>query len=154
MKNRYKIFNLIFFITWIFIFLFVIIKMCVWASKRPFIRADYITLSMNCEQLIVFICWFVFSQIYEKNGRFRKTSLVFYIFWSICCLGIIRLKAIDFSRQFFATATYTPPFIDKFTSLFELCYVCLFSLLFISYFIFLLCKKHFLKNHRNLPVNP
>ncbi len=147
MKNAkfYKWFNISLFVFWLFLFVFEIVKVCIWGSHRQLVSSDYQLIAGGGEQVLLFGIWLIFSLLYETKGKFRKTTFTFYIIWSLLFCQLIYQKAEIFSRLFFATEYYTPVFIDKFTSLFELCYVCIFTVVFIGYFVFLLCKKHFKK---------
>lgn len=145
MKNRYNIFNICFFIFWNILILFEIVKMCIWLSHRPFQQTDLSILIALLERVCVFSLWFVFVIKFEKQQKFRIPTIALFLVCSIILIGFIYAKAMGFSHLFFTTENYTPPFIDKFTSLFELCYMIIFAISFISYFITLLCKKHFKK---------
>lgn len=146
MKNRYKLFNIIFFIAWIILFLFEIIKICIYSSHRELYSDDYLLLSVSFEYLILFSLWFVFASMFEHKGKFRKTSIIFFSICSICSLGYINRKFQYFKLLFFPKGDYIPVFMDQFTTLFEVCWVGVFAIIFTTYFIILLCKKHFKKS--------
>lgn len=146
MKNRYCMFNILFFVALTIRIIFEVIKICIWGSGRPLERLDYFEIVGAGEQLLFFVLWFAFANKYEKNGSFRKTTIVFFTFCSVVSLGNIYTKTQAFSRLFFPTEYYTPVPFDQFSTLFELCYVSIFALVFIAYFIILICKKHFKKS--------
>ncbi len=148
---NFKILNIILFCLYTILFVFEITKVCIWVSHRPINNNDISEIGGAIECFLVFILWFIFSMLYECKGKFRKTSFAFFIVFSIFCFCIIYSKATRLPYLYFGNENYTPPFIDKFTSMFELCFICVFTLLFVSYFIFLLCKKHF-KKSINLPT--
>jgi len=146
MKNRFKVFNIILFCAWVLLYVFELIKLCIWVSHRPLETTDISNIIVGgLERVLLFLVWFVFSIKYETNQKFKKTTIVFFSLCSLLCVGFIYSKAVTFSQLFLGNEYYTPPFIDKFTSLFELLYITIYSLCFISYFVVLICKKHFIK---------
>lgn len=143
MKNRYKTIDIIFCIAWLFLVVFEVVKVCIWGSHRPLAASDIVILTGGGEQVLIFVLWLIFALKYETNGRFRKTTIIFFIICSAISIGYIYSKIHSFKLLFFPSEYYNPVFIDQFTTLFELCWVSLFAITFTTYFVILLCKKHF-----------
>lgn len=143
--NKFQIINIVVFAIYCLLFICEIGKVCVWASHRELCEVDYVCLANSFEIFVIYMLLFIFSFIFEKNGKFRVTSIVFYSICSLIAPFRIAQKISDFKQLFFATEYYTPVFIDKFTTLFELCVISIFTLLLVSYFMYLIHKRHFKK---------
>lgn len=142
MKNNkfYKISTSILFGLWILIFAFQLVKVGVWSSHRDLINQDYRYIAGVIEQMILVIIWFTFTMLYELKGKFRKTSFAFYLVGIFLAVGVIYSK-VDLFNQFVNTNLA----LDKFTTTFEMIYTITFAILFVTYFTYLLVKKHFKK---------
>lgn len=144
--NKYQLLNIIIFVAYTILFIFETCKVCYWGSHRELCQVDYVYIATSIEFFVCFLLLFIFSWYYEKENRFRKTSLIFFCICSIITPFRVAQKVSDFKQLFIATDYYTPVFVDKFTTLFELCYISIFVLLIFSYFIYLLKNKHFNKS--------
>jgi len=142
MKNNkfYKISTSILFGLWILIFAFQLVKVGVWSSHRDLINQDYTYIAGIIEQMVLVIIWFTFAILYELKGKFRKTSFAFYLVGIFLAVGVIYSK-VDLFNQFINTNLA----LDKFTTTFEMIYTITFAILFVTYFTYLLVKKHFKK---------
>lgn len=144
--KKYQVLNVLFFVLYTFLFLFEITKVCIYASHRQLWAEDYRLIYNAIMYFALFLALFVLSLIYHKTSKCRIAVFIFHIIAVIICVGRIYRNAITFSQLFFPTIDYVPPFIDKFTSLFELIYILVFSIMFISYFVYLLRSKYFKKS--------
>ena len=144
--NQIKIFNIVLFVAYILFSAFQLGKFGYYASHRELIQSDIAAIVGIVESLTIFIVWFIFAMIFNSKKKFRIVSLVMFAVCSVLVLAQIYSKIKSFGQLFFPTDDYTPPFIDKFTSLFELCFIIVFALSFIAYFVVLIKRKHFQKS--------
>lgn len=143
--NIVKKLNILIYILFSILCIFEIAKIIYYASHRPLVSADIRYLLGTIEMLVLFTVFFIFAMLYAKSGKFRKTTLILLV---VCLLlSVLKINQVvnNFTQLFFATEFYKPVFVDKFTSLFELCYLLAFDLIFIAFFIYLIKVKHFKK---------
>lgn len=143
--NVVKKLNILIYTFFSILCLFEISKVVYYASHRPLTSVDIRYLAGTIEMLFLFTVFFVFAMLYAKSGKFRKTTFVLLIICLALCLLKIGQVSNNFSQLFFSTETYNPVFIDKFTSLFEFCYLIAFDIFFIAFFIYLVKIKYFKK---------
>lgn len=143
--NIVKKLNILIYILFSILCVFEISKIIYYSSHRPLASADIRYLLGTIEMLVLFTVFFVFAMQYAKSGKFRKTTFILLV---ICLvLSVLKINQVvnNFTQLFFSTEFYEPAFVDKFTSLFELCYLIAFDIIFIAFFIYLIKIKHFKK---------
>ena len=141
--NIYQIFNIICLCMAVVLSVFEIVKIIIYSTHRPLTNLDYGNINGSLVLIAMSVALFVFWCLYNNKSRFRKTAFGMLIVCMVFVLVKVYSKIKTFSVLYFPTEVYTPPFIDKFTSLFELCFVSLFAIYLIFVFIFTLKKKHF-----------
>ncbi|MBQ7288065.1 MAG: hypothetical protein IJW73_09925 [Candidatus Gastranaerophilales bacterium] len=144
--NIVKKLNILIYTLFAFLCIFEIAKIVYYGTHRPLIKADWNYLAGTIEMFVLFTTFFVFTMIYIKSGKFRKTSFVLLIVCLILCVLKIGQVINNFNQLFFPTEYWQPPFVDKFTSLFELCYLLSFDIIFIGFFVYLLKIKYYKKS--------
>jgi len=143
--NKYQILNIVLFIFAVLMVCFELSKNIYYASVRPLSSADYRDIASLVEHLLLYCSLFIFWTIYNKTGKCRKLSFAFLLICVIVSFIKVYSETNTFLVLFFPTEIYNPVFIDKFTSLFELCYTSIFALsLLVSLFV-LVKKKYFKK---------
>lgn len=143
--NVYQIFNIICLCMAIVLSSFEIIKIIIYSTHRPLTNLDYGNINGSLVLLAMFIAFFVFWFLYNRKTKFRKTTFTMLVICMAFVVVKVYSKVKSFSALYFPTDVYIPPFIDRFTSLFELCFVSLFAIYLIFVFVFTLKKKHFNK---------
>lgn len=143
--NKYLIFNIVIFVLATLLSVVEFVKICIWSTHRPLEMGDFSLMSGCVFWLTLFIFWFIFSIKFEHSGKFRKTSLVLLVCSMFCAMIRIYQKVVAFKSLFFESEIYSPPFIDRFTSLSELILILLLAVLLTIYFTYCLIKKHFKK---------
>lgn len=141
--NIYQIFNIICLCMAVVLSSFEIVKIITYSTHRPLTNLDYSNINGSLVLIAMSIVLFVFWCLYNRKTKFRKTTFAMLIACMIFVVVKVYSKIKTFSVLYFPTDFYTPPFIDKFTSLFELCFVSLFAIYLIFVFVFTLRKKHF-----------
>jgi len=139
--NKIQKLNILIYLLLITFCIFQIAKVIFYSTNRPLYSADYQCISSSISMLAMFTIFFVFSMIFFKTGKFRKTTFVMFIVWIVLFSQIIYQKAVDFSHLFFKTENFIPSFADKFTSLFELCNIALLAIALTAFFIYLIKIK-------------
>lgn len=141
--NRYQIFNIIILVLAIILSIVELVKIYIWSTHRHLEIGDFSLISGCFTWLILFVTWFIFATRFEHSGKFRKTSFSLLVCSVFCAVIRIYQKAIAFKSLFFESEIYSPPFIDRFTSLFELILILVLAVLLVVYFVCCLIKKHF-----------
>lgn len=142
-SNIYQIFNIFCLCMAIVLSSFEIIKIIIYSTHRPLTNLDYGNINGSLVLLAIFITLFAFWSLYNRKAKFRKTTFAMLIICMVFVVVKVYSKIKSFSTLYFPTDVYIPPFIDKFTSLFELCFVSLFAIYLIFVFVFSLKRRHF-----------
>lgn len=143
--NKYQIFNIVMLSAYTLLFLFEIIKFCIYSSHRELSFIDYRAIGSSVIFFLLILSLFVVGFIYNKVKKCRIVYFVFFAVMILLCIGKVFSTFNNFLILFFPTDTYSPPFIDKFTSLFEFCYMSVYATFLIVLFVIFVCKKHFKK---------
>ena len=145
MSKKVKIFIIVLFVAYAVFTLFQIGKIIYYSGHRELTSIDYQEIIGTLLRFCFCLLWFIFAMHYHSKGKHRVLSIVCYSFCSLLFCLEIYSKIKLFNQLFIGTEYWTPPFIDKFTSLFELCYIIIFAVAFVSAFIYLLRRNYFSK---------
>lgn len=148
--NKFQFFNILIFSLFVLFLAFEVGKYIYWSTCRPLETSDFQMISTHAIQLIVFSLMFFFCFNFEKNKRFRISSIVFYL------ISLIFALAYSFTSLKNVIAVYTSIHYvgftaDHFTSMFEFFSIALITLLLLSYLIFLLKIKYFSRAEKTTP---
>ena len=141
-SKKYQIFNILTLTLGIIIFTFGISKIIYYASHRPLGVVDYSEIGNYFYCFISMILLFVFSTIYNKNKKFRVTTIVTYCITILIFILYSRYH-IDKAIVMFSSDLWLPNKVDNFTFLFESIVGSLFSLYLIVTFIYMIATKYF-----------